>query len=190
MRYQILIVFLSLLSASELIAKDEVPKLCFECHTADNNNPDPTIPKIIGQNKTYLLREMQAFKSGYRYDPLMTDVAINLTNEKQLTEIIDFFASQPLMKGTPSDSPLINKGKEIYTTKHCDFCHGIKGKLSNTYINGAPVIGGQNSEYLYKTMVDLRYDKRPSDPFGLMRKSLLSLSSEDFEALAAYLAIQ
>jgi len=186
----IFVLFGVVLHTSESHARDEIAKLCFECHTADNNNPDPIIPKLIGQDKLYMLREMNAFKTGKRFDTAMTDIARNLTDDKELIAIISYFSSQPVMVGEPSDDPIIEKGKYIYTLKHCEFCHGIKGKLKDTFIDGAPVIGGQNKEYTYKTMLDLRAQKRPTDPYGLMQRSLLSLSSEEMEAISAYLAAQ
>lgn len=171
-------------------AEDEVAKLCFECHTADDNNPDPIIPKLIGQNKAYMLKEMNSFKTGARFDTAMADIAKNLTDTQELNAILDFFATRPVMKGEPSQDAVVETGKYIYTQRHCDFCHGSKGKLGDIFINGAPIIGGQNREYLYKTMLDLRHSKRPSDPFSLMQRSLLQLSSDEIEAVSAYLAAQ
>ncbi|MET0071210.1 MAG: c-type cytochrome [Candidatus Thiodiazotropha sp.] len=170
------------------MAKDEVAELCFECHTADNNTPDPIIPKLIGQRKEYLLKEINSFRMGRRNDTTMIDIARNLTDEKQILEIIEFYSSQPTMSGTPENSPVVSRGRSLYQARRCDFCHGINGKSKNTYIDGAPIIGGQNSEYLYKTLLELRNNTRPTDKFGLMLKSILQLSSDDIEAISRYLA--
>ncbi|MCU7933347.1 MAG: c-type cytochrome [Candidatus Thiodiazotropha sp. (ex Dulcina madagascariensis)] len=189
--YNLLIIFFTGISISESFAKDEVAELCFECHTADNNNPDPIIPKLIGQNKAYLLKEINSFKTGRRADTTMIDIANSITDDKLLLEIIDYYSSQPVMAGTPSNNPLVKKGESLYINRHCEFCHGVRGKVKGKlFIQGAPVIGGQNSEYLYKTLLELRDGTRPTDRFGLMQRSLLQLTSGEIEAITLYLATQ
>jgi cytochrome c553 len=184
----LLLVVLSGFASFASFAKDEVVELCFECHTADNNNPDPIIPKLIGQRKEYLLKEINSFRSGRRNDTTMIDIARNLKDEKVVHEIIVFFSSRPVMSGKPNDDPIVARGEALYFIRHCDFCHGKNGKVKGTFIPGAPIIGGQNSEYLYKTLLELRDSTRPTDKFGLMRRSLLQLSSPEIEAISAYLA--
>ncbi len=188
--YYLLALFFAGTSITQSFANDAVVELCFECHTTDNNNPDPIIPKLIGQDKAYMLKEMNSFKTGKRADTTMIDIALSLTDDKLLVEIIDFFSSQPVMVGTPSNDPLVKIGKELYFDRHCDFCHGKHGKLGTTFISGAPIIGGQNSDYLFKALLELREGKRPTDPFGLMQRSLLQLSSDQIEAITRYLATQ
>ena len=184
----LLVILLIGLANPDSVAKDEVAELCFECHTADNNTPDPIIPKLIGQNKEYLMKEVNSFRSGRRNDTTMIDIARNLTDEDLVREIIDFYSSQPVMKGKPNSDPIVAKGETLYFIRHCDFCHGKNGRVQNTFLSGAPVIGGQNSEYLYKTLLELRDNTRPTDKFGLMQRSLLQLSSEEIQAISAYLA--
>jgi cytochrome c553 len=174
----------------ESAAKDEVAELCFECHTADNNTPDPIIPKLNGQRKEYLLKEINSFRIGYRNDTTMIDIARNLVDELQVLEIVEFYSSQPVMSGKPDNNPTVKRGRSLYQARRCDFCHGMKGKCKNTYIDDAPIIGGQNSEYLYKTLLELRNSTRPTDKYGLMKKSILQLSSDDIEALSIYLATE
>lgn len=169
-------------------ADDEIAELCFECHTADNSTPDPIIPKLIGQKKEYLLKEINSFRSGRRNDTTMIDIFSSLKDDEKLHEIIEFFSSRPVMSGTYRYDSTVAKGESLYFERHCQFCHGDNGKVKNTFIPGAPIIGGQNSEYLYKTLLELRNGTRPTDKYGLMKRSLMQLSSDEIEAISVYLA--
>lgn len=174
--------------ATVSFAADEVAELCFECHTADNNNPDPLIPKLIGQDKAYLIRTFNAFRDGSRNDTTMIDIARKIKDEDQLLEIMEFYSSQPVMTGSPNDDPVVARGEILYFMRRCSNCHGDNGKVVNAFTKEAPVIGGQNSEYLYKTLLELRDGTRPTDVFSLMKLSLLKLSTTEIEAITKYLA--
>lgn len=186
--YCLILIIAGGLVPDKSFAKDEVVELCFDCHTADNNNPDPIIPKLIGQRQEYLLKEMESFRLGKRHDTTMIDIARSLKDRDLLVEILEFYSSQPVMKGQPSNEPLVDKGRALYYVRHCDFCHGKNGWCENTFLPGAPIIGGQNSEYLYKTLLELRDSTRPTDKFGLMQRSLLQLSTDEIVAITKYLA--
>ncbi|MCW9056061.1 MAG: c-type cytochrome, partial [Gammaproteobacteria bacterium] len=39
---------------------------CFACHGVDGVSVNPAFPSLAGQNKAYIIRQLQAFKSGDR----------------------------------------------------------------------------------------------------------------------------
>ena len=90
------------------------------------------------------------------------------------------------MKRIHLESELRERGRKIFVDRQCDFCHGIEGRLKTNVVDGAPVIGGQNHEYLTKTMYDFRKGTRPPDRYDLMLKVLLTLSDEDIVAISEY----
>ena len=166
---------------------DKLALMCFECHTADNNNPDPMIPKLIGQNADYLVAQILHYKTGSRASTVMIDLLKDAELE-DIKAIAEYFSTRPAMTGTKKETALSIKGKDVYLGNNCHFCHGQDGDSVNAYINGAPLITGQNKEYLYKTMKDMQAEKRPVDMFNLMQQVLLKLTNDDIEAVSEYIS--
>lgn len=54
---------------------------CVACHGPSGISPNPMFPHLAGQNASYLEIQLENFKSGERYHPLMTPVAQALSQE-------------------------------------------------------------------------------------------------------------
>jgi len=66
---------------------------CAACHGADGNSPNPEWPKLAGQHTRYLEKQLKAFKTGARKDPLMSPMAAPLS-DKDIEDISAYYASQ------------------------------------------------------------------------------------------------
>lgn len=66
---------------------------CAACHGPGGNSTNPLWPKLAGQHAAYLEKQMKAFKSGERKDPLMSPMAAPLSDQ-DMKDISDYFASQ------------------------------------------------------------------------------------------------
>jgi cytochrome c553 len=66
---------------------------CGACHGPDGNSTNPMWPKLAGQHSAYLIKQLKAFKSGERKDPLMSPMAAGLS-EKDMEDMAAFFAGQ------------------------------------------------------------------------------------------------
>ena len=70
-------------------------KLCHTCHGATGNEPIlPTYPKIAGQNREYLVRQIQDIKSGARDNAqsvAMRGLVTNLSDD-EIVAIADFLS--------------------------------------------------------------------------------------------------
>src|SRR5690606_15538904 len=66
---------------------------CAACHGPDGNSANPTWPSLAGQNAPYIVKQLQAFKSGSRTDPLMTAQAMPLTDQ-EMADLAVYYASQ------------------------------------------------------------------------------------------------
>lgn len=53
---------------------------CIACHGPAGVSRNPTFPHLAGQHAAYLHMQLHRFRSGERYDPLMTPVAQALTD--------------------------------------------------------------------------------------------------------------
>lgn len=54
---------------------------CAGCHGEKGNSAMPMFPKLASQNITYLIRQLQAFKSGARDDASMAPMAMGLSDQ-------------------------------------------------------------------------------------------------------------
>jgi cytochrome c553 len=63
------------------------------CHGPQGNSGNPDWPKLAGQHANYLARQLQAFKSGARKDPLMGPQAVALSDD-DINDLAAYFAAQ------------------------------------------------------------------------------------------------
>lgn len=85
----------------------------------------------------------------------------------------------------------IKKGKENYFKYLCNICHGDLNKNSNnnyTNINDYyPKLANQNSEYLYKQILDIKEGKRNNSLSSMMKPYLNKLTEKEIEDISLFL---
>ncbi len=74
---------------------------CFTCHGTDGRSVNGVPPSLAGQNKDYLLKQMQEFRDGKRPATIMHQHAKGYTNE-QLELIAGYFAAVTPGRATPA----------------------------------------------------------------------------------------
>jgi len=74
---------------------------CFACHGTDGRSVNSVPPSLAGQNKDYLLRQLQEFRDGKRPATIMHQHAKGYTPE-QLDLIAGYFASVTPGRATPA----------------------------------------------------------------------------------------
>ena len=67
--------------------------VCSACHGADGNSTNPVWPKLAGQHAAYVVKQLKAFKSGARKDPVMQGMAAPLS-EQDMENLAAWYASQ------------------------------------------------------------------------------------------------
>ena len=159
--------------------------LCQSCHGQDGNSTISNFPKLSGQYAIYIQKQIKDFKTGTRQDPLMTDIALTVTNDQDLFDISAYFASQKQMKGAKA---VITKAgqKRFESGNGCQTCHGINGKGLAPNSPFAPVIGGQHKDYLIKQITDFRNNARTNESTGMMGLISDLMSDEQIEEIATY----
>jgi cytochrome c553 len=55
--------------------------MCAVCHGLDGLAKNPDAPNLAGDNANYLIKQLDAFKSGARQDPQMSIIASGLSDE-------------------------------------------------------------------------------------------------------------
>ncbi len=77
-------------------------------------------------------------------------------------------------------------GAALYTAKSCQTCHGAEGKAP--IMGMYPKLNGQNKDYLLAQMKDIKSGKRNNGMTMAMKAMVSTVTDEEFEAIADYLA--
>lgn len=83
--------------AADAVAGKEKSKTCAACHGPDGNSQAPDFPKLAGQHQDYLVKALNAYKSGARKNAIMAPQAANL-NQRDIADLAAFFSQQQGLK--------------------------------------------------------------------------------------------
>lgn len=162
---------------------------CVACHGVDGNSVNPQWPTIAGQHQEYIVKQLAAFKSGARQDPLMSPMAAPLSDE-DMADLAAYFSSQKA-SGQVADSSRVAAGQKLYrggdantSVAACAACHGPAG--SGNPSAKYPSLRGQHATYVEKQLRDYRSGARQTDQNQMMRNVASALSDEEIAAVAQY----
>ena len=152
---------------------------CAACHGENGMSPNPAWPNLAGQNAVYILKNLEAFKSGERTDIMMSTAVKNLS-QSDMQDIAAYYA-QLQCEPVSTDAQIITPTETLQPLiDNCAACHGAKGISINSAL---PNLAGQNMQYLTNTLIAFRKNTRPSD---IMFKIAKPLTDTQIEQLAAY----
>jgi cytochrome c553 len=165
--------------------------VCESCHGPDGRSISPTFPRLAGQQKDYLVAQLQAFRDKTRADPhaqtYMWGMAARLT-DPTIEGIAAFYASQPPVTGEPNASPQTAAGKKIFTegipaesVPACLACHGAKAEGNGPI----PRLAGQHQAYLARQLEAFASKARANE---IMHETSKDLTAEQISEVTAYLA--
>lgn len=169
--------------------------LCQHCHGKNGVSKEPLIPKLAGQHRAYIMKQIHDFQIAYRYNALMTPMSHAFDEIQDIKDIANYFASQKPMQGAGISNDTTELGKRIYENGietrgifACASCHGSRTVTERTVNPMFPVIMGQHKAYLVKQLLDFREQTRLTDPSGIMLSISQSLSKEEISAVADYIS--
>lgn len=81
-----------LAKAADIEAGKAKAAVCAACHGVEGKALIPNYPHLAGQNATYLVKQLKAFKDGNRQEPLMVPFMAPLT-EADMENLAAFYAS-------------------------------------------------------------------------------------------------
>ena len=156
---------------------------CAACHGPAGRSEDPAFPILAGQTARYLYLQLVDFKEARRSSPDMAPFVANLTREDMLDLAAFFEAQPPTANGFKADAEKVARGRAKAAEALCTMCHlgGFKGQ------NQIPRVAGQHYGYIVKQLKDFRSKRRTNDA-GSMSSVSRTLSDDDIDALAQYLA--
>lgn len=174
-----------------MAAKKIAVTVCASCHGVDGNSMKPTIPKLAGLQRMYLVKQMRDYVAGKRTNGSETPCGPQL-NPNDIIGLADYFNGQKPAAGKAGDLALVAEGKKIYELGNsasdvddCQECHkpaGIGG--SGLY----PRLSGQPAEYTLKQMRDFQTRARHNDKDEVMHDVAENMTEREMRAVAEYLA--
>lgn len=84
--------FGSAVAGGDVAAGKAKAAVCAACHGANGISNNPLWPNLAGQKEQYLIKQIKAFKSGERKDPLMTPQAAQLSDQ-DIENLAAYFSS-------------------------------------------------------------------------------------------------
>ena len=175
--------------------------MCIGCHGLDGYKtayPEVYhVPKIAGQQAEYIVKALQAYKSGARQHPSMRGIAASLS-DSEMADLAAYYSAGGKFESTvlaPAGSAIAagvadqqtpGKVDPATNVSMCIGCHGLAGyKTAYPEVYHVPKIAGQQAEYIVKALQAYKSGARrhPS-----MRGIAASLSDKDMVELAAYYA--
>ncbi|MGZ4957809.1 MAG: c-type cytochrome [Methylomonas sp.] len=187
---------------------------CAGCHGEDGNSAMPGFPKLAGQHKGYLVKQLQAFKSGARLSPMMAPLAAGL-DDQAIEEIAAYYAGNKI-SGNPApvlpaddeddDAPakteeqkkaelhdLIAQGGDLYRNGNlatavsaCVACHGPFAEGNRPA--GYPALHSQHADYLIKTLTDFKTGARAKSRENMMHMIATKMTDQEIKAVAYYIS--
>ena len=184
---------------------------CVSCHGDNGNSMAPTFPKLAQQHSSYLIKQLRAFKNGARNDPMMSSIAMGLT-EEDMIDIAAYYAEQevsanqlPVLDdedekpaateakkktdGNDAIQTIIAQGSDLYRNgdlprevSACIACHGPFGEGNKPA--AFPLLKSQHADYLIKTLTDFKNDSRSNNPENMMHMIAKKMTDEEIKAVS------
>lgn len=175
------------LAEGSVEAGQQKSAVCMACHGPDGNSLNPEWPNLAGQHAGYIAAQLEAFKSGERQNPLMTPMAIGLS-EQDMLDLAAYYAAQS-PAALEADPALADAGRKLYVggdqesgVSACIACHGPTGR--GNPLAQYPVIAGQHATY---AAIALRAYASGERANTMMQEIAARMSAEDIAAVSAYI---
>ena len=209
-------VFVLLISPLTSFAEvgEQAVAACVACHGEKGNSQAPIFPKLAGQNKKYLSKQLVDYQLHNRKNPTMEGMAASLS-EQDIDDISTYYAAQtieqviaPVTNSDDEDDDdndesaadsqvnheeLLKMGRLLYTSGNletqvpaCGACHAPDAR--GNPLAGFPALRNQHATYLASTLKQYREGERVNDTGGMMHKTARRMSTQEINAVAAYLA--
>jgi cytochrome c553 len=180
-----LMICVPLAHAADIAAGKAKAELCVGCHGEGGISQIENIPSLAAQPDQFIQWQLVFFRAGTRKDEQMQPIVEQLSNE-DIRNLGAYYASlEPPKAPKPDENPdLSKKGAQAAAGRRCASCH------TDSYAGtkGVARVAGQREEYLVKALREYKSGVRSGGAMAAMTDVAYSLSEEEIEALAHYLA--
>ena len=180
---------LSNLNASEHeVALKIVKDKCQHCHGLNGEASNVMYPRLAGQNKNYIIKQLHNFRSGQR-EGTMNDMVADVT-DAEIESLAAYFSSQPTHTHRVYDKEfaavgwyIYHRGNEYSDIPACASCHGENGEGSDIL----PRLAGQHKRYISSQLNEFHERKRTNDN-AIMYSIASKMTEMEIEAVANYVS--
>ena len=149
--------------------------MCGGCHGPNGVSRDAATPSLAAQDPQYLVKSIRAYRTSRQHWGMQRFVAG--LSDKDIDNISAFYAVQ---QSRPADS-VPSSAREL--AAKCDRCHDAE----DTPQMAAPILRGQDKDYLVMALRAYRDDKRESTT---MHRMSIVYSNAVIDDIASYYASQ
>jgi cytochrome c553 len=170
--------------AADTAAVKAKAEVCAGCHGDNGISQMENVPSLAAQPDQFIQWQLVYFRAGSRKNELMQPVVEEMNNE-DIRNLGAYFSSLGPPKGLPDDDPdLSKKGAQAAAGRRCASCH------TDSFAGTKAVarLAGQREDYLRKALHDYKAGQRTGGGVAAMADVAYSLSDEEIDALAHYLA--
>jgi len=180
-------------------------KTCRACHGKGGAKAILDYPNLAGQNKKYLIDQIEDILSGKRTGSLdangkprtegmrgalVTAEGDMRISQEEIEQVADYLSKlappAPKAPKEPISAEALKKGAKLYKKKKCRTCHGKEGKKPTNKVY--PYIAGQKSDYIVAQMTDIKDKVRTNSKSKMMYSFVRKISEEDMKLIADYLS--
>jgi len=181
--------------------------MCAACHGANGIGANDTYPNLAGQQADYIAKQLKAFKSGTRVDPVMAPMAAGLS-EQDMADLGAYFSgldrsgTTASAEGGTTDSGTpaavqatvahvanASAGKSLYelgdASRNIGACIGCHGKDGNSEVLIYPNLSKQHAQYIEKQLHAFKDSSRTN---YAMNQFASAMTDEDIADMGAYFA--
>ncbi len=171
------------------LAKSIVKAKCHLCHGEEGEASSAIYPRLAGQNRNYLVKQLKNFRDGKRKSDTMNEMAKDLKDD-QIEALADYFSSKPALTHRVRDKGfaavgeyLFKKGNRYSDIPACKSCHGEFGQGTDEL----PRLAGQHKRYVADQLQAFGERARTNDN-AIMHTIASKLTEMEIKALALYVS--
>ncbi len=187
----ILLLFISaglVQGADQERAKEIVAIKCHFCHGTEGEGSNAIYPRLAGQHKAYIIKQLTDFRSGARVGT-MNEMAADLTDE-EIVALAEYFSGKPTLAHRVRDQEFSAVGRYIFLKGNqysgvaaCASCHGQNGEGTEQL----PRLAGQHKRYVASQLQEFNSRKRTNDN-AIMHSIASKLTELEIHAVAQYVS--
>ena len=170
-------------------AQKVASSVCSGCHGSTGASTSPLFPNLAGQQESYLVAQLKAFKTKTRGEQDAHDYMwgmATLLEDPVIEGMARYYAGQKPAPGTAGDVKLIERGKVLYEKGDparpviaCSGCHGSGAEGTSIF----PRLAGQHAAYVVRQLEVIQRRFRASP---VMHGVIKDLNAQDMKAVAEY----
>jgi cytochrome c553 len=169
-------------------ATEIVQQKCQLCHGVEGESSSVVYPRLAGQHKEYMVKQLRNFRSGERQGT-MTELAAGLTDD-EIVALAEYFSQKPTLTHRIQDEEFAAVGKYIFHKGNkysgvaaCASCHGETAAGTQEL----PRLAGQHKRYVSAQLEDFDTRKRTNDN-AIMHSIASKLTELERESVALYVS--